>query len=175
MRTLITTLLVGAVLAGASAATALAGPGASTGGAATTDDATANAVPAGAATAALLQAEAAACKAFEDGDAEALRKALTADFTLVDSHGNVTGLEQNLAEVAAREPRYDEFRNDGQSVRLYGADTALIVGVTHVRGRAGGEAFAADFRYTDTWVRRDGRWLLAASHASRLPDATAAH
>lgn len=118
----------------------------------------------------LLQAEAAACKAFEDGDAAFLRDALTADFTLVDSHGNVTGVEQNLAEVAAREPYYDEFRNDGQSVRMYGEDTALIVGVTHIRGKAGGEAFAADFRYTDTWIRRDGRWLLAASHASRLPD-----
>lgn len=53
---------------------------------------------------------------------------------------------------------------------MQGQDTALIVGVTHVRGKAGGEAFAADFRYTDTWIRRDGRWLLAASHASRLPD-----
>jgi ketosteroid isomerase-like protein len=121
----------------------------------------------------LLQAEADACRAFESGDAAALREALTADFTLVDSHGNVTGLEQNLAEVAAREPYYDEFRNDGQGVRMYG-DTALIVGVTHIRGKAGGEAFAADFRYTDTWILRDGRWRLAASHASRLPDAAAA-
>jgi ketosteroid isomerase-like protein len=124
--------------------------------------------------AALLQAEAAACHAFEAGDATFLRKALTPDFTLVDSRGNVTDLAQNLAEVAAREPYYDEFRNDGQSVRMYGEDTALIVGITHIRGKAGGEAFAADFRYTDTWIRRDGRWLLAASHASRLPDAAAA-
>ena len=144
---ILTTLLMGAVLAGTSA-----GPD----------------------TAALLQAEADACQAFEDGNADALRKALTADFTLVDSRGNVTNLEQNLAEVAAREPYYDEFRNDGQSVRMYGDDTALIVGITHVRGKAGGEAFAADFRSTDTWIRRDGRWLLAASHASRLPDAAAA-
>lgn len=122
---------------------------------------------------ALLQAEAAACRAFESGDAAYLREVLTPDFTLVDSHGNVTGLEQNLGEVAAREPYYDEFRNDGQQVRLYG-DTALVVGVTHVRGKAGGEAFAADFRYTDTWIRRDGRWRLAASHASRLPSDTPA-
>ncbi|HTM70691.1 MAG TPA: nuclear transport factor 2 family protein [Luteimonas sp.] len=145
-----TTLLIGAALSGTAAAATV-----------TADD------PA----AALLHAEAAACKAFQEGDAETLRKALTADFTLVDSRGNVTGLEQNLAEVAAREPYYDEFRNDGQRVRLYGDDTALIVGITHIRGKAGGEAFAADFRYTDTWVRRDGRWLLAASHASRLADA----
>jgi ketosteroid isomerase-like protein len=53
-------------------------------------------------------------------------------------------------------------------VRLHG-DAALIVGITSVRGHASGEPFAADFRYTDTWVRRDGKWLLAASHACRLP------
>lgn len=116
----------------------------------------------------LLPTEAAACQAFEAGNATALRRMLTADFTLVDSHGSVTNLEQNLAEVAAREPFYDEFRNHDQQVRLHG-DAALIVGITSIRGRAGGKPFAADFRYTDTWIRRDGKWLLAASHASRLP------
>jgi ketosteroid isomerase-like protein len=69
--------------------------------------------------------------------------------------------------VQAREPRYETFRNHGQSIRIYG-DTAIITGVTSVKGTAGGEAFAADFRFTDTWLYRDGRWLLAASHASRL-------
>ncbi|MDQ2701322.1 MAG: nuclear transport factor 2 family protein [Pseudomonadota bacterium] len=116
----------------------------------------------------LLRTEAALCQAFESGDADALREGLTADFTLVDSRGTVTGLAQNLDEVRRREPYYDEFRNHEQQVRLHG-DSAIVIGITSVKGRAGGEAFAADFRYTDTWVLRDGRWLLAASHASRLP------
>jgi ketosteroid isomerase-like protein len=115
----------------------------------------------------ILQAEAAICSAFERGDAAYLRGALDPRFTLVDSRGTVTNLEQNLDEVEAREPRYEEFRNHGQSIRIYG-DMAIITGVTSVKGTAGGEAFAADFRFTDTWLYRDGRWLLAASHASRL-------
>ena len=103
----------------------------------------------------LLKAEAAACQAFEAGNADALRGTLTADFTLVDSHGNVTNRQQNLAEVAAREPFYDEFRNHDQQVRLHG-DAALMISITSIRGRADGKAFTADFRYTDTWIRRDG-------------------
>ena len=130
--------------------------------------AAAGAVEPNPATRELLKAEAVTCRAFEAGDADALRGMLTTDFTLVDSRGNVTNREQNLAEVAAREPFYDEFRNHDQQVRLYG-NAALIVGITSIRGRADGKAFAADFRYTDTWIRRDGKWLLAASHASRLP------
>jgi ketosteroid isomerase-like protein len=115
----------------------------------------------------ILRAEAAICSAFERGDAAYLRGALDPRFTLVDSRGMVTNLEQNVDEVEAREPRYEEFRNHGQSIRIYG-DTAIVIGITSVKGTAGGEAFAADFRFTDTWLYRDGRWLLAASHASRL-------
>ena len=116
----------------------------------------------------ILRAEAALCEAFESGDAAYLRGALDPRFTLVDSRGTVTNLEQNLQEVEAREPRYEKFRNHGQSIRVYG-DTAIVTGITSVKGTAGGEAFQADFRFTDTWLYRDRRWLLAASHASRLP------
>ena len=121
---------------------------------------------------AILRVEAAICEAFESGDAAYLRGALDPRFTLVDSRGTVTNLEQNLQEVRAREPRYETFRNHGQSIRLYG-DSAIVIGITSIKGTAGGEAFAADFRFTDTWLYRDGRWLLAASHASRLPGPSA--
>ena len=48
--------------------------------------------------------------------------------------------------------------------------SAVVVGITSIRGTAGGQAFAADFRYTDTWVYRDRVWWMVASHASRLPE-----
>jgi ketosteroid isomerase-like protein len=120
----------------------------------------------------IRRVEAALCRAFETGDAAYLRQVLDPGFTLTGSTGVVTDFAQNIAEVEKREPSYDEFRNHDQVVRLYG-DAAVVTGVTSIKGRAGGEAFAADFQFTDTWVRRDGRWLLAASHASRLPAKTA--
>lgn len=107
------------------------------------------------------------CKAFEQGDAKTLRAHLDDRFTLVSSRGELTDLEQNIAEVAKRDPYYDEFRNHDQKVRVYG-DSAIINGITSVKGKSGGEAFAADFEFTDTYVYHNGHWLLAASHASRL-------
>jgi hypothetical protein len=76
-------------------------------------------------------------------------------------------LEQNLAEVASGVPVYEVFRNHGQKIRLYG-DAAIVTGITSIRSRSGDEVFEGDFRFTDTWVHRDGAWKLAASHASRL-------
>jgi ketosteroid isomerase-like protein len=115
----------------------------------------------------ILRVEAALCRAFENGDVAALRAGLDERFTLTDSSGKVTDLAHNLAEVARGDPAYDTFRNHGQSIRLYG-DAALVTGITSIKGRSGGQAFAADFQFTDTWVRIDGRWKMAASHASRL-------
>jgi len=116
---------------------------------------------------AIRRVEAELCKAFEDGDAQTLRKDLDATFTLTNSHGEVSDFAQNIEEVATREPRYEVFRNHDQNVRLYG-DAAIVTGITTVKGRSKGEPFAADFQFTDTYVRRQGHWLLAASHASRL-------
>lgn len=119
----------------------------------------------------ILRVDAALCRAFETGDVGVLRRGLDERFTLTDSSGKVTNLMQNLAEVERRDPAYDVFRNHDQSVRLYG-DAALVTGITSIKGRSGGQAFAADFQFTDTWVRVGGSWKMAASHASRLPTAT---
>ncbi|HEX7768891.1 MAG TPA: nuclear transport factor 2 family protein [Dokdonella sp.] len=119
----------------------------------------------------ILRVEAALCRAFETGDVATLRNGLDARFTLVDSSGKVTDLAQNLAEVESGDPAYDRFHNHGQSIRLYG-DAAIVTGITSIEGRSGGQAFAADFRFTDTWVRVDGQWKMAASHATRLPPDT---
>ena len=115
----------------------------------------------------ILRVEALLCRAFESGDAAALRRHMDDRFTLTSSRGEVTDFEQNVAEVAKREPRYEVFRNHDQKLRLYG-DTAIVLGITTVRGTASGQPFAGDFQYTDTWIRRHGEWRIVASHASRL-------
>ncbi|NOK18255.1 nuclear transport factor 2 family protein [Corallococcus carmarthensis] len=115
----------------------------------------------------LLKVEAALCRAFETADVATLRKSLDARFTLTDSRGTVTDLEQNLAEVAKKDPVYEVFRNHHQKIRLYG-DAAVVTGITTLKGHSGKTQFEGDFQFTDTWVYRDGQWKLAASHATRL-------
>jgi ketosteroid isomerase-like protein len=115
----------------------------------------------------IRRVETAICSEFESGDAAGLKKNLDASFTLTSSRGEVTDLRQNLDEVGRREPHYEVFRNHDQNVRLYG-DAAIVTGITTVKGTSDGKPFAADFQFTDTYVRRNARWLLAASHASRL-------
>jgi hypothetical protein len=106
------------------------------------------------------------CDAFVTGDAAYLTDFLDPEFTLTDSQGVVTTREETLAEVRAGEPRYEVFRNHGMKVRFYSA-TAVVNGVTSLKGTAGGKAFEVDVQFTDTLVKRGGRWRLVASHVSR--------
>lgn len=108
-----------------------------------------------------------ACDAFRDGDVRYLEAFLAPDFTLTDSSGKVTDREANLAEVRAREPRYEVFKNHSMTVRFYG-NTAVVNGITSVKGVSAGQPFVADLQFTDTLILREGVWMLAASHASRL-------
>jgi len=115
----------------------------------------------------ILRAEAVICSAYEEGDADSLRNKLDDGFTLTDSKGTVTTRDQELASVAHRDPAYLVFKNHGQKVRVYG-DAAVVTGITTLQGHTAGGTFAGDYAYTDTWVYRDGHWMLAASHASLL-------
>lgn len=108
------------------------------------------------------------CKAYQDGDARRMAELLTEDFTLTDSSGAVTTRADDIANAKSGAVRYEVFENYDMTVRLYG-DSAVVIGKTRVKGTAGESAFAAEFQFTDTLVRRGGQWLFAASHASRLP------
>jgi len=63
--------------------------------------------------------------------------------------------------------KYDVFRNRDSKVRVYG-DAAVVTGITRVEGKSEGKPYALDFQFTDTYIRKDGRWVIVASHASRL-------
>ncbi|WP_164007823.1 nuclear transport factor 2 family protein [Pyxidicoccus trucidator] len=119
---------------------------------------------------AVIEALHAGCEAFRTGDVRAATDFLGEGFTLTDSSGNVTSLEQTLTELRNKEPRYEVFRNHGMKVRLYG-DTAVVNGITSVKGTSGGQPFAAELQFTDTLVKRGGKWRIVASHVSPLPKA----
>lgn len=57
---------------------------------------------------------------------------------------------------------------DQLAVRSYG-DVAVVTGRT-VATTAGGDPVTVRLRFTDVCVRRDDRWIVVASHATRIPD-----
>jgi ketosteroid isomerase-like protein len=120
--------------------------------------------------AAVLQVTHDACRAYREADTRRMRELLTEDFTLTDPDGVITTLADDIEIAEKGTIRYEVFENYDMTVRLYG-ESAVVTGKTRVKGVAGTKSFARVFQFTDTLVRRDGRWWFAASHVSPLPAA----
>jgi Domain of unknown function (DUF4440) len=109
-----------------------------------------------------------ACKAFLDADPATLERVLTADFTLTLPNGEVSTRADEINELRSGKVHYDVFENYDMIARLYGDNVAVVLGKTRVKGTANGKPFNRVVQFTDTLIKRDGRWQLAAGHVSRL-------
>lgn len=114
-----------------------------------------------------------ACTAFRVGDLATLERLLAPDFTLVSSTSQVQSRAETLAEVRSGDTQYTEFRNHDMTAHVY-RDAATVQGITSLAGTSGGQAFAADVRFTDTLIRERGRWRIVVSHVTRIPPPAAA-
>lgn len=118
-------------------------------------------------TAAVLEAERTGCLAYQNNDVEGVRRFLTPDYTLTDSHGTVTTRQDDLDDFLKHRIHYTTFANKNMQVRLY-PGAAIVTGQTIVKGDAQGKPFNVEVQFTDTLVLLDGHWKLAAGHVSRL-------
>ena len=64
---------------------------------------------------------------------------------------------------------YTKAANIAFKVRVYGKNFALTVGDDHYAGEdKDGKPFTNKGRFTNVWVRRNGRWQVVAGHSSKL-------
>jgi hypothetical protein len=92
----------------------------------------------------------------------ALERVLMPEFTLTLSNGEVSTRADEINELRSRKVNYDVFENYDMLARLNGNDTVVILGKTRVKGTADGKSFDRVVQFTDTLIKRDGRWQLAA-------------
>lgn len=118
----------------------------------------------------LASAHAARFAAMVAGDVEALEGMLADDLTYAHSDGRVESKEQFLASLAGGDLAYLAIASEGESVirRYGGGEVGVITGPARVRVRLGEREGEMTLRTTSVYVRRDGRWQLAAWHSSPI-------
>ena len=97
-------------------------------------------------------------------DAAALDRLLADEFELVAARGVIdraAWLHAALHEIEVRDFRYEDPR-----VRVYG-EVAVMLSGWHQEATMAGRDWSGDFRLTDTWVRRDGRWQVVLRHSTQ--------
>jgi ketosteroid isomerase-like protein len=106
----------------------------------------------------------------QQGDRAALERMLAPDFLIVHGSGKVGGRQDFIDGWTQPTTRLQLFAITDRLFLRIGPDAAVVGGEGRVKGTDGGKPFARHFRYSDTFVRRDGRWLAIFTQVTPLPD-----
>ena len=91
------------------------------------------------------------------------------EFIFTDSAGGVTTKAEDVASLdkPAGDFKLVSYDVDDMKVRVYG-NTAVVTGRTTTKLQSKDREVVSRSRFTDVFVKRDGRWQLVAGHSSRL-------
>ena len=105
-----------------------------------------------------------------DHDAAVIDELVADDFIGTGSTGKLGGKGALIAEAKRDKNVYKTAVARHLGVRVYGSHVAIVTGIAKETGKdPDGKPFEHSYRFTDTWMDRDGHWQCIASHAMIVP------
>ena len=103
------------------------------------------------------------------GDVATLDRMLADGWTVVHGDGTMNTKAEYLADLKSGARKFDGgVEISDFSVRVYG-DTAIAAGKSESKVTINGQPQGGSLRFTRVYVKRDGRWIMIATHATRRP------
>jgi ketosteroid isomerase-like protein len=115
----------------------------------------------------LLKLEQEWANALVKSDMAFLDRIRAEDYTWIDTQGVVWTKAQGDASLTSGEDVISSCVIDDMKVRVYG-DAAVVTGLQTMKETLKGKDISGQMRFTDTWIKRDGRWQCVASHGSKI-------
>ena len=103
-------------------------------------------------------------------DVSVTEELVAEDFVGTSSKGKVGNKATMIAEVRKDKNVYTSAVSEDMIVHSFGPKVAVVTGIAREVGKApSGKAFSQAYRFTDTWVERDGKWECVAASAMAIP------
>ncbi|GAC1481013.1 MAG: hypothetical protein NVS1B4_26240 [Gemmatimonadaceae bacterium] len=100
-------------------------------------------------------------------DAAGFRRLVHPRWVYSAEHG-VMGRDEAITEFTTGRDTVTAASNEEMRAHLFG-DVAVVTGILVTSGRGATGPFAHRYRYTDTWLLRNGRWQAIASQDYDMP------
>src|SRR5262252_2279884 len=95
------------------------------------------------------------------GDAAALDRMTSDDYTFITLRGEMRTKSEILKGFASGSFHYESREISDLKVRVYGY-TAIVTGRSVQKGMENGKDYSGDYRFTRVYVRRNDNWLTVA-------------
>lgn len=107
--------------------------------------------------------------AYVKHDPSILECILAEEYVSISSNGGSADKAQTIAGLKRDDSQYEYSTPHDLDIRIYG-DGAIVIGRTKEKWKnKKGEEFTAEYRWTDLFVKRDGRWQCVAAQVARVP------
>ena len=116
---------------------------------------------------AVLSIEKEMLNALLKGDASASERYLADTYIFTSPDGEVSNKAQSVADLKSGDLKFESATLDDAKVSVYG-DTALVTFASEDKGTYKGKDISGKTRWTDVFVKRNGKWQIVASHGSRI-------
>ncbi|PYV21384.1 MAG: hypothetical protein DMG24_19660 [Acidobacteria bacterium] len=100
-------------------------------------------------------------------DAAAMDRILAADVVDTSSAGHMQGKAEDLADLKSGEPKLESSNVDNMKVRVYG-NVAVVNGHFAQKGTYKGKDISGEGRFTDVFVKRQGRWQCVSTQGTTM-------
>ncbi len=100
-------------------------------------------------------------------DVAALSRIVADDWTITDPDGTIVAKTEFLANFKSGVDAVSSAVADEMKVRVYG-DAAVVLGRNTVKEQYKGKDMSGQYRFTDTWIKKAGRWQCVASAFSKI-------
>ena len=88
------------------------------------------------------------------------------DIFSTDPGGRLTDKTQDKKDLSG-DLKFESMDLADMTVHVYG-NTAVVNGTNTLKGTYKGQDISGKYRFTDTWVKRNGKWQVAASHGTKV-------
>ena len=105
--------------------------------------------------------------ALTKGDWATMDRIVASDWVLIDPTGTIVTRAEIIGDLRSGALKFQSMTPRDVQVRIYG-DTAVVSGRSVDRGTYKGTDISGEYRFTDVFVKRDGRWQAVSTHLTRV-------
>ena len=92
------------------------------------------------------------------------------DIITTDPTGRVTGKAEDRTDLSSGDYKIQSEELSDLTVHVYG-NIAVATATNTMKGTYKGQDLSGKYRFTDTWVKRDGKWQVVASQYTKVAEA----
>src|SRR5438270_11883030 len=89
------------------------------------------------------------------------------DIVTTDPGGRVTDKAQDKTDLSSGDLKFVSMELSDMTVHVYG-NAAVAAGTNTLKGTYKGQDITGKYRFTDTWVKRNGKWQVVATQSTKM-------